>query len=88
MYATHRITWYGGEKEDVRILVDRTEAWTYGGDQMYYGTMLVESDKTDTLGNHARWVNFGLYNANRIEVLKPGIGDMPCHQGLKLPVSG
>lgn len=88
MHATHRITWYGGNRENVRILVDRTEMRTYGQTSFQYGTMLVESEETDTLGNHARWVQFGLYNATGIECLKPGISDAPCHMGLKLPVSG
>lgn len=87
MYATHQITWYGGNKENVRILVDRTEMRTYT-ETFRYGTMLIESEETDVLGNHARWVQFGLYNATDIKVLRPGIGDLPVHQGLKLPVSG
>lgn len=84
MFATHQIVWYGGDRENVRILVDRTEMRDFG----LYGTMLIESEKTDSLGNHTRWVQFGIYNATDIKCLKPGLLDAPCHMGLKLPVSG
>lgn len=86
MFGTHQITWYGGNKENVRILVDRTEMRTYT-ETFRYGSMLIESEETDVLGNHARWIQFGLYNAIDIKAIN-SIGDLPVHQGLKLPVSG
>jgi hypothetical protein len=84
MFGTHKITYYGGNRENVRILVDRTEMRDFG----LYGTMLVEVEKPLMLGHHTKWVQFGIYNATGIECLKPGVLDAPCHMGLKLPVSG
>lgn len=84
MRATHIVTFYGGNREEVRILVDRTEMRTYTTTYRY-GSMLIESEETDILGNHARWIHFGLYNATDIKPLNEN-ATAKCHQGLKLPV--